>query len=76
MPTDVTEEEVIEFFMKCGVLKIDQTNGKKKVKIYTNEDGTQKGDVRVCYENIESVEMAIEWLCDSEIRPGFKVHVE
>lgn len=76
MPTDVTDDEIVEFFTKCGVLKIDPQTGKKKVKIYMNDDGSQKGDVRVCYENIESVEMAVEWLCDSEIRPGFKVHVE
>ena len=62
--------------MKCGVLKIDPTNGKKKVRIYTDKDGKQKGDVRVCYENIESVDMAIEWLNESEIRPGFKVRIE
>lgn len=76
LPADVTEDEVVDFFMKCGVLKIDPATGKKKVKIYTDDEGRQKGDVRVCYENIESVEMAIEWLSDSEIRPGFKVHVE
>jgi len=76
LPLDVTEDEVVEFFMKCGVLKIDPTTGKKKVKIYTDESGKQKGDARICYENIESVEMALEWLCDSEIRPGYKVHVE
>jgi len=62
--------------MKCGILKIDPATGKKKVKLYADDTGKLKGDVRVCYENIESVEMAIEWLSDSEIRPGYKVHVE
>ena len=62
--------------MKCGVLKIDPSTGRKKVRLYTDSAGKLKGDVRVCYENIESVEMALEWLSDSEIRPGFTVHVE
>jgi hypothetical protein len=35
----VTEDEIVEFFMKCGVLKIDPINGKKKVRIYTDKDG-------------------------------------
>ena len=76
MPNDVTEDEAAAFFMKCGVLKIDPATGKKKVKLYYDNDGKPKGDVRVCYENIESVDMAVEWLNDTEIRPGFKVHVE
>ena len=61
--------------MKCGVLKIGPS-GKKSIKLYTNQDGGLKGDVRVCFEHIESAEMAIEWLNDTDIRPGFKVHVE
>ena len=62
--------------MKSGVLKIDPSTGKKKIKLYTDKDGMPKGDARICYENIESVEMAIEWLNETEIRPGFKVRVD
>jgi hypothetical protein len=35
----VTEDEIVEFFMKCGVLKIDPTTAKKKVRIYTDAAG-------------------------------------
>jgi RNA recognition motif-containing protein len=48
-----------------------------KIKIYKDDStGKPKGDCRVAYENIESVQMALEMLNDSEIRPGFPIHIE
>lgn len=44
--------------------------------MYADDDGVPKGDARICYANIESVPMAIEWLNESEIRPSFLVKVE
>jgi RNA recognition motif-containing protein len=76
LPLDVTEDELMDFFKKCGVLKIDKYTGQRKVKIYRDENDKPKGDARICYENIESVEMAIEWLHDTEIRPGYRVSIE
>lgn len=55
---------------------MDPVTGGLKIKIYKDEQGDPKGDCRVAYENIESVQMALEMLSDSEIRPGFPVHIE
>ena len=55
---------------------IDPRTGQAKIKVYTDESGLGKGDARICYSNIESVQMAIDWLSGSEIRPGFPVQVE
>jgi len=41
-----------------------------------DENGEPKGDARIGYANMESVEMAVEWLNDSLIRPGYNVKVE
>jgi HIV Tat-specific factor 1 len=50
---------VFDFFKKCGRIAKDPS-GEPKIKLYLNEEGKPKGDCRVCYENVESVEMAIE----------------
>ena len=76
LPTDITVDEIKTFFNKCGAIMIDPYTGKDKIKVYQDDDGQPKGDARICYSNIESVQMAIEWLNGSDIRPGFKVTVE
>ena len=76
LPQDITQEELKEFFTKCGVIMLDPNTGQLKIKIYTDDTGVPKGDARICYANVESVQMAVEWLNESEIRPGFPVHVE
>jgi RNA recognition motif-containing protein len=53
--------EIVEFFKKCGRIA-KESSGELKIKLYTDEEGKLKGDCRVCYENFESVEMAIELL--------------
>lgn len=55
---------------------IDPYSGQLKIKVYTDDDGIPKGDARICYSNIESVQMSIELLNDSEIRPGHPVSVQ
>ena len=75
LPQGVTLEEVTDFFRKCGRIAKD-IEGKLKIKIYTDDFGIQKGDCRVGYENVESVEMALEMLNFAEIRPGYKLKVE
>ena len=76
LPLDVDESELTEFFKKCGAIMIDPHSGQLKIKVYRDESGQPKGDARICYANIESVEMALEWLNGSEIRAGFPVKVE
>ena len=47
------------------------------IKIYRDEDsGQPKGDARIGYMMEESVDMAIEMLNETEIRPGYSISVE
>eukprot|EP00039_Didymoeca_costata_P026975 m.17110 g.17110 ORF g.17110 m.17110 type:complete len:380 (-) comp5907_c0_seq1:50-1189(-) len=69
-----TEERFIEFMSKCGIIALDD-DGKPKVKLYTNEDGTLKGDARCRYLKVESVSLAMTLLDDTEIEPGHKVSI-
>lgn len=75
LPLDIGVEEVSEYFTKCGILRIDPHTGEKKIKIYET-NGNRKGDALIQYAKEESIELALEHLNDSEIRPGFKIHVE
>ena len=59
-----------------GIIRFDPNTGQQKIKIYTDEEGNQKGDARICYENEESIALAIDLLDNKEIRPGFPVHIE
>lgn len=54
---------------------MDPNDGKKKIKIYRDEDGTVKGDGMASYMRHESIELAIEILNGKEIKPGFPVVV-
>ena len=61
--------------MRCGVIRLDPYTGKEQIKIYTDEEGIPKGDARIGYAMVESVEMAIEMLNASEFRPGCTISV-
>jgi HIV Tat-specific factor 1 len=37
LPEDISFEEMKEFFLKAGILKIDPETNLEKVKIYTDE---------------------------------------
>jgi HIV Tat-specific factor 1 len=62
--------------VRCGVIRLDPATGKDQIKIYRNEEGVPKGDARIGYAMLESVDMAIEMLNESEIRPGEKITVQ
>ena len=49
LPSEITEEEVVEFMQKCGLVEKDLENGKHKIKIYRDANGQVKGDALCTY---------------------------
>lgn len=68
LPPNTTAEELAETFQKCGILLEDAATSKPRIKIYTNPDGSQKGDALVIYFREESVSLAITMLDDIDLR--------
>ena len=77
LPDDINEQELKDYFVRCGVIRLDPYSGQEQIKLYRDkETGVPKGDARIGYAMIESVEMAIDMLDGTEIRPGWKISVE
>lgn len=72
LPTSppTTSEELQHVFSRCGVIAEEIDRGKPRIKLYTNEDGSCKGDALIVYFRAESVDLAIQMLDDSELRLG------
>jgi len=75
LPLDITMEEIVPHFQKCGILKKDPYTGELKVKLYTDSEGRLKGDASVGYFKKESVDLAEMILDGSQIRPGHVIKV-
>lgn len=48
LPKDVTKEELVGFFSKCGIIR-KTPQAEPIVKIYTDADGNPKGDGLISY---------------------------
>ena len=48
LPKDVTKEEIVSFFSKCGIIR-KTPQAEPIIKIYTDADGNPKGDGLVSY---------------------------
>ncbi|EGZ24321.1 hypothetical protein PHYSODRAFT_311360 [Phytophthora sojae] len=76
LPLDITVQEVHDHFAKCGVIQSDIATGEPRIKMYQNkESGGLNGDCSVCYMKEASVELAVQLLDKSQIRPEWPIDV-
>ncbi|XP_046849206.1 HIV Tat-specific factor 1 homolog isoform X2 [Xenia sp. Carnegie-2017] len=72
---DTTEEEFVELMSKFGIIMEDSDTRKPKIKLYRDSEGNLKGDGRCCYLKVESVDLAIKLLDESNFK-GRTIKVE
>uniref|UniRef100_H3HCJ4 RRM domain-containing protein n=1 Tax=Phytophthora ramorum TaxID=164328 RepID=H3HCJ4_PHYRM len=76
LPLDITVQEVHDHFAKCGVIQSDIGTGEPRIKLYENKESSGlNGDGTVCYMKEASVELAVQLLDKSQIRPEWPIDV-
>ncbi|CAB4056144.1 TLS [Lepeophtheirus salmonis] len=51
LPKDLVEDDIAQFFGSIGVIKNDKRSGKQKIWIYKDQNGEQKGEATVTYDD-------------------------
>jgi HIV Tat-specific factor 1 len=79
LPYDTDEDELAKYFGRVGVLDLDPETQHPKIKLYRRRkgdsagpEGSLKGDASICYAREESVDLALQFLSDSFLRPDSK----
>jgi HIV Tat-specific factor 1 len=72
IPFDATVDEIREIFSRCGVIAEEIDSGRSRIKMYTDSEGTFKGEALVVYFRPESVNLAVQMLDDSDFRLGVR----
>jgi HIV Tat-specific factor 1 len=68
LPLDTTEEELLELMSKYGLVMKDLQTNKHKIKMYRDANGNFKGDALCTYIKVESVELALQLLDESNFK--------
>ncbi|XP_078076323.1 17S U2 SnRNP complex component HTATSF1 [Mustelus asterias] len=75
LPPDITNDEFVELMSKFGIIMQNPETEEYKIKLYKDKDGNLKGDGLCCYLKKESIDLALRFLDETEMR-GYKLHVE
>jgi len=69
LPASTSTSLLHSIFSKAGLI-LEDTSGSPRIKLYTNEDGSFKGEALVVYLQKESVELAVRLFDQTELRLG------
>lgn len=75
LPPDITPDEFVELMAKYGIIMQNPETLEYKVKLYKDKEGNLKGDGLCSYLKKESIDLALKFLDETEMR-GYKIHVE
>ncbi|KAG5363887.1 Splicing factor U2AF-associated protein 2 [Yarrowia sp. B02] len=73
LPESATNDDLVDIFQKYGVLAEDVYTGKKKARVYVDEQGKGKGDGLVVFFKPESVKLAVDMLHNQQVYVGDKM---
>ncbi|XP_062915775.1 HIV Tat-specific factor 1 [Mobula hypostoma] len=75
LPPDITPDEFVELMSKFGIIMQNPESQEYKIKLYKDKEGNLKGDGLCSYLKKESIDLAVKFLDETEVR-GYKLHVE